>query len=322
MEFDFAAWWGKWGMNLIHVGVILILGIIAGVVVRKLTDRMVAKAESLEDRRSAQRHKTLSVFLKSVAKVVILALVGVLILGEFGVEIGPLIAAAGIAGIAIGFGAQTLVQDFLGGTFLLTEGYVRVGDVLEVNGKAGLVEDISLRLLVMRDFAGNVHVIPNGEIRTITNMTYRFSRALIEVGVAYREDNDKVVRIMEEVGNEIAEEMKDVIEAGPEIFGIDSFGDSAINWRVRFQTKPIEQWNVARAYRRRLKRRFDEEGIEIPFPHRTVYMGENHDGTAPFLHTKMYRANGQEPEGHRDVDDAGDPVKRAGDVVSTEASGD
>ncbi|GBE30847.1 putative MscS family protein YkuT [bacterium BMS3Bbin04] len=103
---------------------------------------------------------------------------------------------------------------------------------------------------------------------------------------------------MEAVGNEIASEMKDVITDGPQIFGIDSFGDSAINWRVRFTTKPVEQWAVARAYRRRLKVAFDAAGIEIPFPHQTIYMGENHDGSAPFLHAKLYRANGQSPEPH------------------------
>lgn len=299
MSFDFAGWWSAWGVTVLRALLILLLGLITGYLVRKLTDRMVDRAEQSEDRKSAQRQQTLSVFLKSVARVVIVGLVVVLILSEFGVEIGPIIAAAGVAGIAIGFGAQTLVQDFLGGTFMLTEGYLRVGDVVEVNGKAGLVEEISLRLLVLRDFGGNVHVIPNGEIRTFTNMTYQYSRALIEVGVAYREDNVRVEQILQEVGEQIAAEMSDVIEEGPEIFGIDAFADSSINWRVRFQTKPIQQWSVARAYRRALKQRFDDEGIEIPFPHRTLYFGEAHDGSAPFLHTKLYNPEGQPPEGHR-----------------------
>lgn len=301
MNFDFATWWEASGTSIVRALIIILLALITGFALRKFADRMARKAEQIDDRRSAQRQQTLSVFLRSAVRVLVIGLAAVLILAEFGVEIGPILAAAGVAGIAIGFGAQTLVQDFLGGLFLLTEGYVRVGDVVQVNDKAGLVEEVSMRLLVLREFGGNVHVIPNGEIRTITHMTYQYSRALIDVGVAYREDSDHVVRIMEEEGKALAEEMSDVITEGPEIFGIDSFGDSAINWRVRFTTKPIQQWGVARAYRRRLKARFDAEHIEIPFPHRTLYMGESHDGSAPFLHVKRYDPNGTKPEGHAGV---------------------
>jgi moderate conductance mechanosensitive channel len=324
MEFDFAAWWVEWWPTMLRTTLIIVLGLIVGKVARSLTEKLLHKAQAVDDRLSLQRAQTITVFLKSVIRVVILGLIIVLILGEFGVEIGPIIAAAGVVGIAIGFGAQTLVQDFISGTFLLTEGYLRVGDVIEVNGKSGVIEDISLRLVVMRDFAGDVHVIPNGEIRTITNKSYKFSRAVIEVGVAYRENTDQIVAIMESVGNELAAEMKGSITAGPEIFGIDSFGDSAINWRVRFTTRPTEQWGIARAYRRKLKVAFDEAGIEIPFPHQTIYMGENHDGSAPFLHAKMYQAGGQAPEAHRDRPSSADAIKSAEsrDVLSGKGAAD
>ncbi len=316
MDFDIALWWNTWWPNLLRATIIIVLGLLIGRLARSLTDKLLHKAQEVDDRLSLQRAKTISVFLKSVIRVVVLGLIVMLILSEFGVEIGPIIAAAGVVGIAVGFGAQTLVQDFLSGTFLLTEGYLRVGDVIEVNGKSGTVEDINLRLVIIRDFAGDVHVIPNGEIRALTNRSYKFSRAVIEVGVAYRENTDKVVAIMERVGEELAKEMPDVIDNGPEIFGIDSFGDSAINWRVRFQTKPTQQWGVARAYRRRLKNAFDEAGIEIPFPHRTIYMGENHDGSAPFVHAKLYRPEGQQPEAHRESDDTVTTDDHVRDVVS------
>ncbi len=224
----------------------------------------------------AKRAETLSGLIETTLKVVILITVLLMVLKEVGIDIAPLLAGAGIVGLAVGFGAQSLVKDIISGFFMLLENHMNVGDVVEIAGKAGLVESMNLRITVMRDFEGKVHIVPNGEISVVTNFTREYSRALIEIGVAYKEDVDKVIGILKEVGEEIR---KDEIY-GPkimepmEVIGLDSFGSSSINIKVRFKTKPIEQWSTAREYRRLVKKRFDKENIEIPFPHVTLYMGE------------------------------------------------
>jgi small conductance mechanosensitive channel len=193
-----------------------------------------------------------------------------------GIDIGPLLAGAGIVGLAVGFGAQSLVKDVISGFFMLLENQMNVGDVVEIAGKAGLVESMNLRITVIRDFEGKVHIVPNGEIAVVTNFTREYSRALIEIGVAYKEDVDRVIEVLKEVGEQIRSDEifgKKILEP-MEVIGLDSFGNSSVNIKVRFKTRPIEQWNTAREYRRLVKKRFDEEGIEIPFPHITLYMGE------------------------------------------------
>lgn len=251
-----------------------------------LLSRLIAKISVRTAKSSyptAQRMNTLSSLMQSAVGVGILTLAITLVLGELGINLGPVIAAAGVVGLAIGFGAQSLVKDVLNGFFFLLEGHVRVGDVIEAAGKTGLAEQITLRTLVLRDFEGKVHVIPHGEITTVTNLTKDYSRALINVGVAYREDHDYVMQVLQEEGEKLRDDptFNRVILDGPEVFGIDAFNDSDLLFKVRFMTKPLEQWNVARAYRRMIKRRFDQEGIEIPFPHTTLYFGVEKDGTAP-----------------------------------------
>ncbi len=240
------------------------------------------------DRDAAQRVETVSGILDNLISISIGVLAVTLVLGELGVNLGPLIAAAGIAGVAIGFGAQSVVKDALTGFFFLLEGQVRVGDVVEAAGKVGLVESITMRVLVLRDFAGIVHVIPHGEVSTISNMSKNFSMAVIEVGVAYREDTEEVMRLLREEADALCEdpEWGPKVQAEPEVFGIDEFGDSALLFKVRFKVEASSQWNVARAYRRRVKSRFDKENIEIPFPHQTLYFGEDKEGKAPpmFVH--------------------------------------
>lgn len=233
-----------------------------------------------------KRAETIVRLLRQAA-IILLWLTGALmILRELGVEIGPILASAGIAGLAIGFGAQNLVRDVIAGFFLIIENQVRVGDVAIINGTGGLVEAVNFRTLVLRDLSGVVHVFPNGTINTLANLTQEWSAYVFDIGVAYKEDVDQVMAVMKEVG----QEMRNDHYFGPllieeiEIFGVDAFADSSVVIKGRLKTKPIKQWEVGREYLRRLKNVFDQKGIEIPFPHRSIYFGEN---SKPFVAALM-----------------------------------
>lgn len=223
-----------------------------------------------------KRTETLARIMETTARVLVLLAAFLMVLKEVGIEIGPLLAGAGILGLAVSFGAQNLVRDVISGFFILLENHMNVGDVVQIAGVAGLVESMGLRVTVLRDLEGKVHIVPNGEIKVVTNMTKGWSRAVIEIGVAYKEDVDHVMDVLRRVGDEL----KNDTEYGPmilepmEILGLDSFGESSVNIKVLFKTEPIKQWTVAREFRRRVKKVFDAEGIEIPFPHVTLYMGE------------------------------------------------
>lgn len=198
------------------------------------------------------------------------------ILGQIGVNVAPILASAGVVGLAVGFGAQNLVKDFVSGFFLILENQVRVGDVAIINGTGGLVEAISFRTIVLRDQSAIVHVFPNGSINTLSNMTKDWSAYVMDIGVAYKEDTDRVVSVMRRVAAELQAEPEygSVMLEPLEIIGVDAFADSAVIIKARLKTLPIKQWMVGREYRRRLKKAFDAERIEIPFPHRTLYMSE------------------------------------------------
>jgi small conductance mechanosensitive channel len=211
-----------------------------------------------------------------------------MVMNEIGIAIGPILAAAGIVGLAVGFGAQNLVQDVISGFFILMEDQIRVGDVIQTAGKGGLVEKVNLRMTVLRDLAGNVHFIRNGKIDIVTNMTKDFSRFVFEIGVAYREDVDEVIEVIKKVDEELRNDpaySHDILEP-IEVLGLDQFADSALIIKARTKTVPIQQWRIGREFNRRLKKKFDELNIEIPFPHRTVYMGQDKQGQAPALHVK------------------------------------
>ncbi|MEN6475424.1 MAG: mechanosensitive ion channel family protein [Syntrophaceae bacterium] len=233
-----------------------------------------------------KRADTLISVIRYILDVTIIVVFSIMILGEFGVKIGPILAAAGVVGLAVGFGSQQLVQDVISGFFILLEDQVRVGDVVEIAGKSGLVEKVNLRLTVLRDLAGNVHFVRNGKIDFVTNMTKEYSRYVFDIGVAYREDVDTVMQVLAQIDVELREDeaFKEDILAPLEILGLDRFADSAVIIKARTTTKPIQQWRVAREFNRRLKKRFDELGIEIPFPHVTIYPGQNKDGSGPSLH--------------------------------------
>jgi small conductance mechanosensitive channel len=227
-------------------------------------------------REQQKRADTLIGILEKAGRIVIAALIGMLLLMQVGVNVAPLIAGAGVLGLAVGFGAQELVRDVITGFFILMENHMRVGDVAVINGTGGLVESIGLRTIVLRDLAGVVHIFQNGKIATLSNMTKEWSAMVFDVGVAYKEDTDRVVHVMREVAESLQEDPvfgEKIIEP-MEIFGVDSFGDNAVVLKARLKTQPIEQWSVGREYRRRLKKAFDARGIEIPVPCRTLYFGE------------------------------------------------
>ena len=225
---------------------------------------------------SKKRLETLfSIFFK-IVYIILISIAVTIILSTLGVSIGPILTTAGIFGLAFSFGAQNLVRDIISGIFILYENQVRVGDVACINETRGLIEAINLRTIILRDFLGVVHIFPNGTITSLSNMTRGWSAMVFDIGVAYKEDPDKVMSVMEEVAEELRKDEKyekDIIEP-IEILGVDDFGDSAIVIKARIKTKPIKQWNIGREYRRRLKKAFDEKGIEIPFPHRSIYFGE------------------------------------------------
>lgn len=225
---------------------------------------------------SAKRVETLIRLLRQAAHLSLWATVTLVILKEIGVEIGPILASAGILGLAVGFGAQNLVRDVISGFFIILENQARVGDVAIINGTGGLVERINFRTIILRDLSGAVHIFPNGTISTLSNLTNDWSAYVFDIGVAYKENTDQVVEILRGIGRELMadDECGPFILEEPEIFGVDKLDDSAVVIKGRIKTKPIRQWQVGREFLRRVKLAFDAQGIEIPFPHRTIYVGE------------------------------------------------
>ena len=264
-------------------GLRLVLIVAAAWIAKKVFVAAVNKIERRFEQESgsvpteaAKRAKTLTLIIRTTLLVAIYVIALLTIISELGIQIGPLLAGAGIAGLAIGFGAQTLVKDVINGFFILLENQIRVGDVVEVAGIGGMVESINLRTIRLRDVQGRLHIIPNSSIEIVTNFTKDWSRALIEIGVAYKEDIDRVIEILKSVGEDLRNDpaFSESILEPLTILGIDSFGDSSVNLRMFFKTLPLKQWEVAREFRRRVKKAFDAAGIEIPFPHRTIYLGE------------------------------------------------
>ncbi|WPP50198.1 mechanosensitive ion channel family protein [Catalinimonas niigatensis] len=230
--------------------------------------------ESKEEKE--KRVNTLINILRQAGGIVLWIIFILIMLREVNLDIGPILASAGIVGLAVGFGAQELVRDFISGFFMLLENQVRAGDVAVINGTGGLVEEIALRTITLRDFSGTVHIFQNGKINTLANMTKEWSGAVFDIGIAYKENTDKARNVIKDVGEELMNdpEFKDKINEPLEIFGVDAWGDSAVVIRARFKTKPGQQWTIKREYLGRLKKAFDRERIEIPFPHRTIYWGD------------------------------------------------
>ena len=241
---------------------------------------------ALPDPAEIQRASTLTQIVRDVARIAIFFVGVMMILSEMGIDLKPMLAAAGLGGLAIGFGAQSLVKDVISGFFILLENSIRVGDVVEVAGVSGLVEQIELRSIRLRDLAGNVHVVPNGVIDKVKNMTKDYSYYVFDVGVAYREDVDEVMATLKSIADELQADpaFKDDILDPLEMLGVDQFAHSAVIIKCRVKTQPIKQWRIGREMNRRIKKTFDAKGIEIPFPHQTIYWGEAKQGTPPTLY--------------------------------------
>ncbi len=233
--------------------------------------------------RRVQRAKTIGSLLKSIITGVVVAMFGTMILSELGVNIAPIIASAGIIGIALGFGAQSLVKDFLTGIFMILEDQYGVGDVVDVGEASGTVEAVSLRVTRLRDVNGTVWYVPNGEIIRVGNMSQNWARTVLDVNVAYTEDLARVRRVLQEVAHDLweDEDFNKLIIEEPEVWGVEHLGIDGVVVRVTLKTAPLEQWAVAREMRQRIKARFDHEGIEIPFPQRVVWNRAEPAAAAP-----------------------------------------
>jgi small conductance mechanosensitive channel len=265
--------------ELISTAVILLIAIVAYRVVKLLIKRMVERQFDDEDpvgrRLRLQRAHTLASLLGSVAFVVIATITGLTVLDNF-LDIGPLLASVGVLGLAVSFGAQSLVKDVITGTFMLLESQFGVGDIVRISDVSGQVERITLRTTTLRDLHGVVHIVPNGEITRVSNLTKAWSRAVLDIGVAYRENVDHVIQVLKDVGSDFRRDSDwgaRLLEE-PQVMGVESLADSAVVIRLAVRTLPQQQFDVARELRRRIKNRFDAEGIEIPFPHVTMYWGQ------------------------------------------------
>jgi len=268
------------GPSLILIIILLVVSLkLLRVLIRRIKKILIHQATKNENINTLEAEKriiTLMGILKGAGKLIIWLVFIMIFLKKLGVDIAPILAGAGILGLAVGFGAQELVRDFISGFFLLLENQIRAGDYGIINGTEGLVEKIELRTLTLRDTAGVVHVFQNGKINSLSNMTKEWSAMIFNIGVAYKEDVDQVMRIMQQTADYMMEDstFKDKILEPLLIMGLDRFDDSAVVIKARLKTIPGEQWALGREYRKRLKKAFDENGIEIPFPHTTVYWGE------------------------------------------------
>ena len=266
------------GERLLHLLVIWGLAWFGIILVGRIARRIEIAADDGDDSVVTLREKrgrTLSALLRNAGRVIIVAMALLLTLNLF-LDIRPLLAGAGILGLAVSFGAQSLVKDVLSGFFMLLEDQFAVGDVVELAGKTGVVERLTMRVVVLRGVDGSVHIVPNGEITTVTNKTRGWSRALLDIGVAYGEDVDRVLAVVRDEGARFAEDpaWRHQLDGDPpvEVWGVESLADSAVVVRLVARTQPGSQWNVSRELRRRIKVRFDAEKIEIPFPQRTLHV--------------------------------------------------
>ncbi|HUF32002.1 MAG TPA: mechanosensitive ion channel family protein [Acidimicrobiales bacterium] len=279
----------------LKIAIILVLALVVSHLVQRGVQRFTSKLEASATRalarpqaggatpfmlsaplnaRSRQRAETLGVVLRSITKAVIGIIAALLVLGEVGLNLGPLIAGAGIVGIALGFGSQTLVRDFLAGIFLLIEDQFGVGDIVDLGDATGTVEAVTLRITRIRDVEGTVWHVPNGEIHRVANFSQEWSRALLDIEVAYDTDLGRAEAVIKRVADEVwrSDRFPGSILEEPEVWGVQTLGADGIVIRLVVKTKPADQWKVLRALRREIKDAFDAEGIEIPFPQRTVWV--------------------------------------------------
>ncbi len=315
---DAARWALTGGVRIVVVLVLAWVGLrLARRLIPPIMLRLIRDSRDAADHAEASRKRaeTLSAVFVAAANVIIIVIVIFTVLNEFQVPIGPVLGGVGIAGIAVGFGAQHLVRDMITGTLILLENQYRQGDVVQIAGIAGLVESINLRRTVLRDLDGKVHTIPHGEISTTSNFTKYWSRIVLDVGVAYKENMENVFRVLNEIGTELANhpELGLKVIDPPKVLRLNAFGASELTIRMLGVCKPLTQWELTGWLRKRIKERFDEEGIEIPFPHQTVYWGVDQ---APLPGQQVESAmagaapgGSKPPEPEVEPDDFEDPTK-------------
>ncbi len=274
--------------NAVRVGFVLVGAIALYLAIRfglsrfeaRIIRRLEIRGESADE--SRKRAQTLTALTRRLVAILYWFAVALTLLSQIGINIGALLAGAGIAGLALSFGAQSLVRDVISGFFIVLENQMRVGDVVTINDTSGAVQAINFRTTVLRDLDGAVHIIRNGDVNKLANLTREWSAYTFEIGVAYKEDMDRVIAVLEQVGEQLRADAQfgpNIIE-GMEIFGVNQLADSAVTVKGRIKVKPGTQWVTGRAFLARTKKAFDAAGIEIPFPHRTLYFGE---ASKPFL---------------------------------------
>lgn len=266
----------------IKITVIIIAVILIRLFSKPIIDRIIRKIivadhdDDIGHEGEKKREDTLIGVTAAALNIGVVLVAIIMILSELGMNIAPLLAAAGVVGLAVGFGAQSLVRDFFTGLFILLENQFRVGDSVKIGDVAGTVENISLRITTIRDMDGSLHHIPNGEIKIASNRSKEFSKVNLEVGVSYNDDLEKVKKVVNQVGEELAKDKdwKDKIIEPPQFLRVNNFGDSSVDIKIVGKTKPLEQWAVTGELRFRLKIAFDKEGIEIPFPQRVIHQAK------------------------------------------------
>lgn len=269
---------------LLNHGIKIILIIIGGFIVNKIVQKFIERTVRMiviADKNASanaeiQREDTLIQIFSTTVKIVLISITLLMCLKEFGLEIAPILAAAGIVGLAFGFGGQYLIRDIISGLFIILENQYRIGDVVDFDSASGLVEQISLRKTTLRDLDGTVHHIPHGEIKKVSNLTKDFSRVNLNLGVSYSADLEHVISVVNQTGNSIAEDpnFKDFVIAAPQFLRVDEFADSSIIIKIIGETVPLKQWEVAGELRKRIKVAFDKEGIEIPFPQMVIHQAK------------------------------------------------
>lgn len=272
--------------------IVIAAWVIAGLLQRAIRTFRLRVAARMDDVESAKRAETLGRVFRYLVVVVISLIAGMLVLAELGISVAPILGAAGVVGLAVGFGAQSLVKDYFTGLFLLLENQISTGDIVQLTeDHAGLVEEVTLRFVRLRDYDGRVHFVPNGQISSVINLTRGWSFAVMDVGVAYRENVDEVMALIKATAAEMKADPDHAarILEDLDMAGVDAWGDSAVVIKCRFKVVPMQQWTVKREFMRRLKIAFDAHGIEIPFPHLTIYAGEDKDGAAPALPVQLLR---------------------------------
>lgn len=267
-------WLSSRGLKIVGI-------LVAAWLIKKVSQKIIEKAirkivisnHFLSREAEKKREDTLIRILNGGIAILIWVIALMMVLSELGIAVGPLLAAAGIAGLAFGFGGQYLIRDLIAGLFIIIENQYRIGDVVCFDGTCGLVEDISLRMTTLRDLDGTVHHIPHGEIKKVSNLSKHFARVNLNIGVSYSANLERVIEVVNRVGRELTADpaWKDIILKPPQFLRVDDFGDSAIIIKILGETKPLKQWDVTGELRKRIKIAFDKNGIEIPFPQRVIH---------------------------------------------------